>query len=138
MQIQVTRVINKRSIDTRCSSRVALIMPPQRVVRGLPSRKNVDPKDQGVPNAPKVQPQGEIFSFRTDWWNKSSIADLVSVFPSALFHRLLELTLHHSSSVILGDQDPLRRSVRCFTELHSSSPVGCFLKLAFWNIWRAE
>ncbi|WMV07929.1 hypothetical protein MTR67_001314 [Solanum verrucosum] len=44
-------------------------MPPRRVVRGrpsmrnvdgCPSRRNVDPEDQGVPNVPEVQPQGEV------------------------------------------------------------------------------
>ncbi|KAG5571081.1 hypothetical protein H5410_060847 [Solanum commersonii] len=33
-------------------------MPPQRVVRGHPSRRNIE--EQGVPNAPKVQPQGKV------------------------------------------------------------------------------
>uniref|UniRef100_M1DZY0 Gag-pol polyprotein n=1 Tax=Solanum tuberosum TaxID=4113 RepID=M1DZY0_SOLTU len=33
-------------------------MPPRRVVRGRPARRNVE--DQGVPNAPEVQPQGEV------------------------------------------------------------------------------
>ncbi|WMV50498.1 hypothetical protein MTR67_043883 [Solanum verrucosum] len=35
-------------------------MPLSRVVRGHPSRRNVDPQDQGVPNAPEVQPQGQV------------------------------------------------------------------------------
>uniref|UniRef100_M1E0X7 Gag-pol polyprotein n=1 Tax=Solanum tuberosum TaxID=4113 RepID=M1E0X7_SOLTU len=34
-------------------------MPPQRVVPGLPARRNVDPQDQRVPNAPEFQPLGE-------------------------------------------------------------------------------
>ncbi|WMV41516.1 hypothetical protein MTR67_034901 [Solanum verrucosum] len=33
-------------------------MPPRRAVRGRPSRRNV--KDQGVPNAHEMQPQGEV------------------------------------------------------------------------------
>ena len=33
-------------------------MPPQREVKGKPSIKNV--KDVEVPNAPHVQPQGEV------------------------------------------------------------------------------
>uniref|UniRef100_M1DHP7 Gag-pol polyprotein n=1 Tax=Solanum tuberosum TaxID=4113 RepID=M1DHP7_SOLTU len=43
------------------------IMPPRRVVRGHPSRMNVDPYDQGVPNAPKVQPQGEVTN--AEFWD---------------------------------------------------------------------
>uniref|UniRef100_M1DSS9 Uncharacterized protein n=1 Tax=Solanum tuberosum TaxID=4113 RepID=M1DSS9_SOLTU len=34
------------------------IIPPRRAVRGHPSRRNVDHQDQGVPNAPEVQPHG--------------------------------------------------------------------------------
>ncbi|KAH0665107.1 hypothetical protein KY285_026313 [Solanum tuberosum] len=33
-------------------------MPPRRAVRGRPARRNVE--EQGVPNAPEVQPQGEV------------------------------------------------------------------------------
>ncbi|KAK4718262.1 hypothetical protein R3W88_016600 [Solanum pinnatisectum] len=33
-------------------------MPPRRAVRGRPARRNVE--EQGVPNAPKVQPQGDV------------------------------------------------------------------------------
>ncbi|XP_049391469.1 uncharacterized protein LOC125855827 [Solanum stenotomum] len=54
MEIQVVRVINRRSDDTTCSSR---IMPPRKAIRGRPARKNVDPQDQWVPNAPEVQPK---------------------------------------------------------------------------------
>ncbi|WMV41911.1 hypothetical protein MTR67_035296 [Solanum verrucosum] len=35
-------------------------MPPRRAVRGCLGRRNVDPQDQGVPNALQVQPQGEV------------------------------------------------------------------------------
>uniref|UniRef100_M1DED7 Gag-pol polyprotein n=1 Tax=Solanum tuberosum TaxID=4113 RepID=M1DED7_SOLTU len=35
-------------------------MPPRRAVRGRPARRNVELQEQGVPNAPEVQPQGEI------------------------------------------------------------------------------
>uniref|UniRef100_M1DVI9 Uncharacterized protein n=1 Tax=Solanum tuberosum TaxID=4113 RepID=M1DVI9_SOLTU len=34
------------------------IIPPRKVVRGRPARRNVE--EQGVPNAPEVQPQGEV------------------------------------------------------------------------------
>jgi len=33
-------------------------MPPQRAFRGHPARRNVE--DQGVANAPEVQPQGKV------------------------------------------------------------------------------
>ena len=33
-------------------------MPPRRVVRGRPARRNVE--EQELPNAPEVQPQGEV------------------------------------------------------------------------------
>ncbi|KAG5586422.1 hypothetical protein H5410_046856 [Solanum commersonii] len=36
------------------------IMPLRRVVQGRPTRRNVDPQDQGVPNTPEVQPQGKL------------------------------------------------------------------------------
>ncbi|WMV50683.1 hypothetical protein MTR67_044068 [Solanum verrucosum] len=35
-------------------------MPLRRAVRGRPARRNVEPQEQGVPNAPEVQPQGEV------------------------------------------------------------------------------
>ncbi|XP_015081426.1 uncharacterized protein LOC107025074 [Solanum pennellii] len=35
-------------------------MPPRRVVKGRPSRKNVEPQEQGVPNAQNVKPQGDV------------------------------------------------------------------------------
>ncbi|KAG5572874.1 hypothetical protein H5410_062640 [Solanum commersonii] len=35
-------------------------MPPRRAVRSCPARGNVEPRKQGVPNAPEVQPQGEV------------------------------------------------------------------------------
>ncbi|WMV29336.1 hypothetical protein MTR67_022721 [Solanum verrucosum] len=35
-------------------------MPPRKVVRGRPARRNVDPQDQGVPNAPEVHPMGNV------------------------------------------------------------------------------
>ncbi|WMV46131.1 hypothetical protein MTR67_039516 [Solanum verrucosum] len=35
-------------------------MPPRRVVRVRPARRNVEPQEQGLPNAPEVQPQGEV------------------------------------------------------------------------------
>jgi len=36
-------------------------MPPCRAVRERPARRNGDPQDQGVPNAPEAQPsQGEV------------------------------------------------------------------------------
>uniref|UniRef100_M1DN18 Gag-pol protein n=1 Tax=Solanum tuberosum TaxID=4113 RepID=M1DN18_SOLTU len=34
-------------------------MPPRRAVKGLPTRRNVEPHEQGIPNAPEVQPQGK-------------------------------------------------------------------------------
>ncbi|XP_049353217.1 uncharacterized protein LOC125817708 [Solanum verrucosum] len=33
-------------------------MPPRRAVKGRPARRNAE--EQGVPNAPEVQPQGEV------------------------------------------------------------------------------
>ena len=33
-------------------------MPPRRVVRGSPARRNAEEPE--VPNAPEVQPQGEV------------------------------------------------------------------------------
>ncbi|KAG5572313.1 hypothetical protein H5410_062079 [Solanum commersonii] len=35
-------------------------MPPRRFVRGHPARCNVEPQEQELPNAPEVQPQGEV------------------------------------------------------------------------------
>ncbi|WMV25952.1 hypothetical protein MTR67_019337 [Solanum verrucosum] len=37
---------------------IQLIMPLRRAVRGRPARRNIE--EQGVPNAPDVQPQGEV------------------------------------------------------------------------------
>uniref|UniRef100_M1DRV6 Gag-pol polyprotein n=1 Tax=Solanum tuberosum TaxID=4113 RepID=M1DRV6_SOLTU len=37
-----------------------IIMPPRRAVRGHSARRNVEPQEQGVPNAPELQPQGEV------------------------------------------------------------------------------
>ncbi|WMV54602.1 hypothetical protein MTR67_047987 [Solanum verrucosum] len=52
----------KGLLGARNGSRVPttsrLIMPPLRAVRGRRARRNV--KEQGVPNAPEVQPQGEV------------------------------------------------------------------------------
>ena len=41
----------------------------------FPSRRNVEPLDQGVPNAPKVQPQGEVTNaeFRDAIWMLSQV-----------------------------------------------------------------
>lgn len=43
-----------------------IIMPLQREARGFPARRNVE--EQEVPNAPVVQPQGEVTNgeFRED------------------------------------------------------------------------
>jgi len=35
-------------------------MPPRRAARDRLARRNVEPQEQGVPNAPNVQPQGEV------------------------------------------------------------------------------
>ncbi|KAG5579337.1 hypothetical protein H5410_049964, partial [Solanum commersonii] len=35
-----------------------IIMPPRRAVRGHPARRNIE--EEGVPNVPEVQPQGEV------------------------------------------------------------------------------
>ncbi|KAH0710411.1 hypothetical protein KY284_011838 [Solanum tuberosum] len=35
-------------------------MLPRRAARGRPARRNVEPQEQELPNAPEVQPQGEI------------------------------------------------------------------------------
>lgn len=32
----------------------------RKAFKGLPSRSNVEPQEQGVPNSPKVKPQGEV------------------------------------------------------------------------------
>uniref|UniRef100_M1DJC3 Uncharacterized protein n=1 Tax=Solanum tuberosum TaxID=4113 RepID=M1DJC3_SOLTU len=37
-----TRVINRRSVDTICSARVALIMPLRRAIRDHPASRNVN------------------------------------------------------------------------------------------------
>lgn len=37
-----------------------LIMPPQRAVRGRSARRDVEPQEKVVLNAPKVQPQGKV------------------------------------------------------------------------------
>uniref|UniRef100_A0A0V0GR31 Putative ovule protein n=1 Tax=Solanum chacoense TaxID=4108 RepID=A0A0V0GR31_SOLCH len=43
-------------------------MPPRRVVRGRPTRRNMDPQEQEVLNAPEVQPpQGEVTN--AEFWN---------------------------------------------------------------------
>ena len=39
-------------------ARIFHIIPPRKVVRGRPARRNVE--EQGVPNAPEVQLQGEV------------------------------------------------------------------------------
>ncbi|XP_049342920.1 uncharacterized protein LOC125807249 [Solanum verrucosum] len=48
-------------------------MPPRRAVRGRPTRKNV--KEQGVPNALEVRPQGEVTNaeFRETIWMLSQV-----------------------------------------------------------------
>ncbi|WMV26573.1 hypothetical protein MTR67_019958 [Solanum verrucosum] len=35
-------------------------MPLRRAVRGCPASRKVEPQEQGVPNVPEVQPQGEV------------------------------------------------------------------------------
>ncbi|XP_049397134.1 uncharacterized protein LOC125861233 [Solanum stenotomum] len=35
-------------------------MPPRRAVKSCPARRNVETREQRVPNAPEVQPQGEV------------------------------------------------------------------------------
>uniref|UniRef100_M1AKY4 Zinc knuckle family protein n=1 Tax=Solanum tuberosum TaxID=4113 RepID=M1AKY4_SOLTU len=35
-------------------------MPPRRIVRGRPARRNVEPQEQGVPNALEMQPQENV------------------------------------------------------------------------------
>uniref|UniRef100_M1DW43 Zinc knuckle family protein n=1 Tax=Solanum tuberosum TaxID=4113 RepID=M1DW43_SOLTU len=37
-----------------------VIIPPRRVVKCHLTRRNVEPQEQGVPNAAEVQPQGEV------------------------------------------------------------------------------
>ena len=37
-------------------------MPPQRAIKGHPIFHNIE--EQGLPNAPEVQPQGEILNFK--------------------------------------------------------------------------
>lgn len=37
-------------------------MPPQRAIKGHPIFHNIE--EQGLPNAPEVQPQGEIINFK--------------------------------------------------------------------------
>uniref|UniRef100_M1DZV9 Uncharacterized protein n=1 Tax=Solanum tuberosum TaxID=4113 RepID=M1DZV9_SOLTU len=46
-------------ISTNNLIRLRYIMPLQRAVLGRPSWRKVDPRGQGVPNAPEMQPQGE-------------------------------------------------------------------------------
>ena len=41
-------------------ARVFQIMPPRRDVKGRPTRSNVEPHEQGVPNTPEAKPQGEV------------------------------------------------------------------------------
>uniref|UniRef100_M1DMZ6 Gag-pol polyprotein n=1 Tax=Solanum tuberosum TaxID=4113 RepID=M1DMZ6_SOLTU len=45
------------------------------VMTGRPARRNVDPQDQGVPNAPEVQPLGEVSNdeFRDATWMLSQV-----------------------------------------------------------------
>ncbi|XP_049373843.1 uncharacterized protein LOC125838859 [Solanum verrucosum] len=35
-------------------------MPPRRAERGRPARRNIEPQNQELPNAPEVQPQKEV------------------------------------------------------------------------------
>ncbi|KAG5584723.1 hypothetical protein H5410_045157 [Solanum commersonii] len=51
-------VISKRFLLIRACACFQIIMPPRRAVKGHPARRNVE--KQGIPNAPKVQPQGEV------------------------------------------------------------------------------
>ena len=39
-----------------------ITMPPLRLARGHPARRNVEPQKQELPNAPKVQPQREVIN----------------------------------------------------------------------------
>uniref|UniRef100_M1DAV0 Gag-pol polyprotein n=1 Tax=Solanum tuberosum TaxID=4113 RepID=M1DAV0_SOLTU len=48
---QVTRIGIRHIVDP-------IIMPPRRAVRGCPAWRNVE--EQELPNAPEVQPQGEV------------------------------------------------------------------------------
>ena len=50
-------------------------MPPRREVIGRPSRRDVE--EEGLPNAPKVQPQGEVTNteFREAILGVESICD---------------------------------------------------------------
>ncbi|XP_049345471.1 uncharacterized protein LOC125809994 [Solanum verrucosum] len=49
-------------------AKMQIIMPPRRAVRGRPAGRNVD--EQELPNAPEVQPQGEVTNaeFREAIW----------------------------------------------------------------------
>uniref|UniRef100_M1DBQ3 Gag-pol polyprotein n=1 Tax=Solanum tuberosum TaxID=4113 RepID=M1DBQ3_SOLTU len=59
MHIQVTRINIQRFIDP-VEFQSCLIIPSRTAVQGRPAWRNVEQQDQGVPNAPKVQPQGEV------------------------------------------------------------------------------
>ena len=37
-----------------------ITMSPRKVIRGRPARRNVEAHEQKLPNAPDVQPQGEV------------------------------------------------------------------------------
>ncbi|WMV38445.1 hypothetical protein MTR67_031830 [Solanum verrucosum] len=54
-------IVPLESVAMKDSLTYEELIPPRRVVRGVSARRNVDPKDKGVPNAPQVQsPQGEV------------------------------------------------------------------------------
>ncbi|KAK4733570.1 hypothetical protein R3W88_007831 [Solanum pinnatisectum] len=50
-------------------------MPSQRAVRARSARRSVEPQEQGLPNAPEVQPQGEVtnIEFREAIWMLSQV-----------------------------------------------------------------
>ncbi|XP_049406277.1 uncharacterized protein LOC125869923 [Solanum stenotomum] len=99
-------------------------MPPQRAAEACPVRRNAEPQEQGVPNAPEVQPQIEITNveFCEAIWmlrlvvtnqagqrseNRQEVADTSSI------HEFLSITpLRFTGSSVTEDLKTLLRSFR--------------------------
>uniref|UniRef100_M1D9C9 Gag-pol protein n=1 Tax=Solanum tuberosum TaxID=4113 RepID=M1D9C9_SOLTU len=65
MQTLVTRINIQRLVDPVKHSESVVIMPPRRDMRGHLTRHNIE--EQGLPNAPEVQPQGEVTN--AEFWD---------------------------------------------------------------------
>ena len=56
--LRVLEFISKKFLSNSCLLVFQIIMPPRKTIKGRPARINIEESE--VPNAPEVQPQGEV------------------------------------------------------------------------------